>query len=155
MSGTAAAACSNQDGAAAIHPPSEASRILAVPPALTLLRLHKPASIHTHSPHPCPAVNNVGTNIRKPCVDITPDDLDWVLTTNLRSAFHLSQLAHPLLKAAGGGASVVFNSSVAGGPLGMFSGTPYAMVRPLPPGHQAPCRRLAARPSARLRVQPE
>ncbi|KIZ05269.1 hypothetical protein MNEG_2690 [Monoraphidium neglectum] len=74
-------------------------------------------------------INNVGTNIRKPCVDITPDDLDWVLTTNLRSAFHLSQLAHPLLKAAGGGASVVFNSSVAGGPLGMFSGTPYAMTK--------------------------
>lgn len=74
-----------------------------------------------------PSVNNVGTNIRKPTVAFTPEELDFVLSTNLRSAYHLCQLAHPLLKAAGG-ASVMFNSSVAGGPLSMFSGTPYAMV---------------------------
>jgi len=79
----------------------------------------------------------VGTNIRKPTVAFTPEELDFVLSTNLRSAYHLCQLCHPLLQAAGGssggggggGASVVFNSSVAGGPLSMFSGTPYAMVR--------------------------
>lgn len=84
----------------------------------------------------------MGTNIRKPTVAFTPEELDTILSTNLRSAYHLCQLAHPLLKAAaaaggGGGpgrpgASVVFNSSVAGGPVSMFSGTPYAMVRRLP-----------------------
>ncbi|KAI8474096.1 MAG: hypothetical protein J3K34DRAFT_453520 [Monoraphidium minutum] len=79
-------------------------------------------------------INNVGTNIRKATVDFTPEELDLVLSTNLRSAYHLCQLAHPLLKAArggggGGGGAVVFNSSVAGGPLSMFSGTPYAMTK--------------------------
>lgn len=91
-------------------------------------------------------VNNVGTNIRRPTVEFTPEELDLILATNLKSAYHLCQLAHPLLKAgaaaaaaaaaeaggAGGArarrASVVFNSSVAGGPVAMFSGTPYAMV---------------------------
>jgi hypothetical protein len=77
---------------------------------------------------PTQTVNNVGTNIRKPTVAFTPEELDFVLSTNLRSAYHLCQLCHPLLKASGD-ASVLFNSSVAGGPLSMFSGTPYAMVR--------------------------
>lgn len=40
------------------------------------------------------------------------------MSTNLTSAFRVSQMAHPLLKAAGG-ACVMFNSSVAGGPLAM------------------------------------
>ena len=35
------------------------------------------------------------------------------MTTNFESAYHLSQLAHPLLKASGAG-SIVFISSVAG-----------------------------------------
>jgi len=35
------------------------------------------------------------------------------MATNLESAFHLSQIAHPLLKASGSG-SIVFMSSVAG-----------------------------------------
>ncbi len=42
-----------------------------------------------------------------------------MMSTNLTSAYRLTQLAHPLLKAVGGGASVLFNSSVAGGPLSM------------------------------------
>lgn len=74
-------------------------------------------------------VNNVGSNIRKPTVSFSPDELDFLLSTNLRSAFVLCQLAHPLLRAAGVGASVVFNSSVAGGPLAMFSGTVYGMTK--------------------------
>ncbi|GBF92804.1 tropinone reductase [Raphidocelis subcapitata] len=73
-------------------------------------------------------VNNVGTNIRKPTVAFTGEELDAILSTNLRSAFVLCQLCHPLLRAAGD-AAVVFNSSVAGGPLAMFSGTPYAMTK--------------------------
>jgi tropinone reductase I len=35
-----------------------------------------------------------------------------MMATNLESAFHLTQLAYPLLKASGGG-SVIFNSSLA------------------------------------------
>jgi hypothetical protein len=102
------------------------------------------------------AVNNVGTNIRKPTVAFTPEELDLILSTNLRSAYHLCQLCHPLLKAAGGGASVVFNSSVAGGPVAMFSGTPYAMVGAQAVGWSAvgEAAKRAERPRPRWRVAP-
>lgn len=58
-------------------------------------------------------VNNVGTNIRKPIVDITAEEFSTLVTTNFESVFHLCQLAYPLLKASGSG-SVVFTSSVSG-----------------------------------------
>lgn len=44
-------------------------------------------------------VNNVGTNIRKPTVEYTEEEWDRLLSTNLQSTFHLSQLAHPLYAA--------------------------------------------------------
>ncbi|KAK7290139.1 hypothetical protein RIF29_04350 [Crotalaria pallida] len=58
-------------------------------------------------------VNNVGNNFRKPTVEYTAEDYSELMTVNLDSAFHLCQLAHPLLKASGNG-SIVFISSVAG-----------------------------------------
>ncbi|KAG7568472.1 NAD(P)-binding domain superfamily [Arabidopsis thaliana x Arabidopsis arenosa] len=58
-------------------------------------------------------VNNVGTSIFKPTTEYTAEDFSFVMTTNLESAFHLSQLAHPLLKASGSG-SIVLISSTAG-----------------------------------------
>ncbi|XP_071916620.1 tropinone reductase homolog At5g06060-like isoform X1 [Coffea arabica] len=58
-------------------------------------------------------VNNVGTNIRKPIVDITAVEFSALVTTNFESVFHWCQLAYPLLKASGSG-SVVFTSSVSG-----------------------------------------
>lgn len=73
-------------------------------------------------------VNNVGTNVRKPTAEYTEEDYRKVMSTNLDSAFAMCQLAHPLLKASGN-ASIVFNSSVAGGPLSMRSGTIYAMTK--------------------------
>ncbi|PON37351.1 Short-chain dehydrogenase/reductase [Parasponia andersonii] len=69
-------------------------------------------------------VNNVGTNIRKPTVEYTSEEYSLVLATNLESTYHLSQLAHPLLKASGVG-NIVFISSVAG-LLSIGSGTLYA-----------------------------
>jgi Tropinone reductase 1 len=59
------------------------------------------------------AVNNVGTNIRKPSTEFSASDYSTIFTTNLESAFSLSQLFHPLLKAAGSSV-LLFNSSVAG-----------------------------------------
>ncbi|WZZ92109.1 hypothetical protein YC2023_120688 [Brassica napus] len=59
------------------------------------------------------AVNNVGTSVRKPTVEYTSEDYAKIMSTNLESAFHISQIAHPLLKASGVG-SIVFISSVAG-----------------------------------------
>ena len=58
-------------------------------------------------------VNNVGSNIRKPTIDYTPADYDYVLNTNLRSAYELTQAVYPMLKATGQ-SSIVFVSSVSG-----------------------------------------
>ncbi|XWS71647.1 hypothetical protein CRYUN_Cryun03dG0156200 [Craigia yunnanensis] len=58
-------------------------------------------------------INNVGTNIWKPTMDFTTEELSTLMTTNFESAFHFCQLAYPLLKASGAG-SIVFVSSVAG-----------------------------------------
>jgi len=55
----------------------------------------------------------VGTSIFKPTTEYTAEDFSFVMATNLESAFHLSQLAHPLLKASGSG-SIVLISSAAG-----------------------------------------
>ncbi|XVE59312.1 hypothetical protein DITRI_Ditri05aG0035900 [Diplodiscus trichospermus] len=58
-------------------------------------------------------INNVGTNIRKPMVEFTAEEVSTLLATNFESVFNLCQLAYPLLKASGIG-SVVFTSSVSG-----------------------------------------
>ncbi|KAK9071052.1 hypothetical protein SSX86_009620 [Deinandra increscens subsp. villosa] len=58
-------------------------------------------------------VNNVGTPIIKPTTECTAEDYSMLMATNLESSFHMSQLAHPLLKTSGAG-NVVFISSVAG-----------------------------------------
>ncbi|KAB1225872.1 hypothetical protein CJ030_MR1G004084 [Morella rubra] len=68
-------------------------------------------------------INNVGTNVKKPTVGTTAEDFSFVMATNLESAYHLCQLAHPLLKASGAG-SVVFISSV-GGVLSISAGSVY------------------------------
>nr|AFK38962.1 unknown [Medicago truncatula] len=57
-------------------------------------------------------VSNAGTNVRKPTIEYTAEDYSKVMTTNLDSAYHLCQLAYPLLKESGNG-SIVFISSVA------------------------------------------
>ncbi|KAK7312450.1 hypothetical protein VNO77_36321 [Canavalia gladiata] len=58
-------------------------------------------------------VNNVGTNILKGTLDYTEEDFSFLVNVNLGSAFHISQLAHPLLKASES-ASIIFISSIAG-----------------------------------------
>ncbi|RZS17723.1 hypothetical protein BHM03_00049910 [Ensete ventricosum] len=58
-------------------------------------------------------VSNAGTGIMKPALGVTPEEYKFITTTNFESAFHLCQLAHPLLKASGRG-TIVFNSSIAG-----------------------------------------
>ncbi|XP_052299318.1 tropinone reductase homolog isoform X8 [Citrus sinensis] len=58
-------------------------------------------------------VNNAGTSIPKEATEFTMEDFSTIMTTNFESAYHLSQLAHPLLKASGNG-NIIFISSVAG-----------------------------------------
>ena len=56
-------------------------------------------------------VNNAAMQINKPLVEITVEEWDAVMASNLRSVFLSVKLAHPLLKARGG-AGVVNISSV-------------------------------------------
>lgn len=56
-------------------------------------------------------INNVGTNIRKPMVELTTEEYSTMMSTNFESVFHICQLAHPFLKASRAGC-VVFTSSV-------------------------------------------
>jgi Tropinone reductase 1 len=59
-------------------------------------------------------VNNAGMLLFKPAAEYTAEEYARLMATNLESCFHLSQLAHPLLRnAGGGGASVVHISSIA------------------------------------------
>ncbi|XP_074268008.1 tropinone reductase homolog At5g06060-like isoform X6 [Silene latifolia] len=58
-------------------------------------------------------VNNTGINIRRKTEEFTPNEYATVMATNLESAYHLCQLAHPLLKASACG-SIIMMSSVCG-----------------------------------------
>jgi len=84
-------------------------------------------------------INNVGTNIRKPSIEYTADDIDFVWRTNFESMFALTCLLHPLLKRDDSNsrgtsttttttASVVNIGSVAGVTC-MKSGTIYAATK--------------------------
>ncbi|XP_021757269.1 tropinone reductase homolog At5g06060-like [Chenopodium quinoa] len=72
-------------------------------------------------------VNNVGTNKRQATTEVSAEDYATLMTTNLESAYHLCQLAHPLLKDSGAG-SIVFISSVAG-VTSIGTGTVYAATK--------------------------
>lgn len=76
-------------------------------------------------------VNNVGTNIRKPSIEYTPEEVQHILDTNYLSMFHLTTALHDLLKrktASSFSSSVVNVGSVAGVTC-MKSGTPYASTK--------------------------
>jgi Tropinone reductase 1 len=72
-------------------------------------------------------VNNVGTNIRKPSLAFTDDEYRTVIDTNLTSAWELTRLLQPSLKASGR-AAVVNIGSVAG-MRAVGSGAVYAMSK--------------------------
>ncbi len=55
-------------------------------------------------------VNNAAMQIAKPLVETTVEEWDAVMAANLRSVFLGVKLAHPLLKARGGGAVVNVSS---------------------------------------------
>jgi NAD(P)-dependent dehydrogenase (short-subunit alcohol dehydrogenase family) len=58
-------------------------------------------------------INNAGMNIRTPALDVTEEEWDTIMQTNLKSAFFLSQQAAELMRTGGGG-SIVNIASVAG-----------------------------------------
>ena len=55
-------------------------------------------------------VNNAAVQIAKPILETSVEEWDEVISTNLRSAFIIAKLAHPLLKAAGNSAIVNVSS---------------------------------------------
>jgi NAD(P)-dependent dehydrogenase (short-subunit alcohol dehydrogenase family) len=55
-------------------------------------------------------VNNAAIQIAKPLLETSTEEWDAVMASNLRSVFLSFKLAHPLLKAAGGGAIVNVSS---------------------------------------------
>jgi len=55
-------------------------------------------------------VSNAAVQVAKPLVDTSVEEWDMVIANNLRPAFLLSKLAHPLLKNAGAGAIVNVSS---------------------------------------------
>ncbi|KAK8543435.1 hypothetical protein V6N13_136053 [Hibiscus sabdariffa] len=57
------------------------------------------------------STNNVGNNIGKAVSDYTAEDVSVLTSTNFESAYSMSVLAHPFLKASAAG-SIVFISSV-------------------------------------------
>ncbi|ESQ36156.1 hypothetical protein EUTSA_v10009420mg [Eutrema salsugineum] len=74
-------------------------------------------------------INNVGKFILKPTLESTAEDFSTLMATNLESAYHISQLAHPLLKASRNG-NIVFISSVSGivsGSTSIYGATKGAM----------------------------
>lgn len=58
-------------------------------------------------------VNNAGTNIRKPALEYTAEEVERIHATNVTSGFDLTKLLHPRLSRSKK-ASVVFIGSVAG-----------------------------------------
>jgi NAD(P)-dependent dehydrogenase (short-subunit alcohol dehydrogenase family) len=55
-------------------------------------------------------VNNAAVQVAKPLIETSIEEWDGVMASNLRSVFLFVKLAHPLLKAAGGGAIVNVSS---------------------------------------------
>ncbi len=70
-------------------------------------------------------VNNVGTNVRKAAVEYSSEEFDFIMRTNMVSAFDVCRRAHPFLAAGG---AVVNVLSVAG-LTHLPTGAPYAMSK--------------------------
>lgn len=82
-------------------------------------------------------VNNAGINIRKMPQELSSEEYDEILDTNLRGAFLCSRAVYPIMKAAGGGKIINIGSmtSLFGGPklmaYGASKGGIVAMTRAL------------------------
>ncbi|MDA3844443.1 MAG: SDR family oxidoreductase [Candidatus Kapabacteria bacterium] len=69
-------------------------------------------------------INNAGTNVRKKTMEYTVEEFDFLINTNLKSAFELSRLFYPMLKESDN-ASIVNISSTSGSSI-IKTGAPYA-----------------------------
>ena len=72
-------------------------------------------------------VNNAATNVRRPTVDLTADEIDRVLGLNLRATLELCRGAHPMLLE--GDAPAIVNISSASGAAYTATGVAYAIAK--------------------------
>jgi Tropinone reductase 1 len=72
-------------------------------------------------------VNNAGSNITRPTLEYTPDEVQELVATNVLSAFEMSRLSHPHL-AEHGNAAIVNVASVSG-LVHVRTGSPYGMTK--------------------------
>lgn len=72
-------------------------------------------------------VNNAGTNIRRPTVEYTAEEVAHLFAVNFTSAYELTRALYPLLR-CGKGAAVINIASVAG-MLDVGSGSPYGATK--------------------------
>ncbi|KEO83044.1 SDR family NAD(P)-dependent oxidoreductase [Tumebacillus flagellatus] len=68
-------------------------------------------------------VNNAGMNIRSKALDVTEDEWETIMQTNLKSAFLLSQAAAKEMKESGGGR--IINIASVGGAVALRTGVVY------------------------------
>ena len=66
--------------------------------------------VHAYTGHLDALVNNAAVQVARPLLETSVADWDAVMASNLRSVFLGVKLAHPLFKAAGGGAIVNVSS---------------------------------------------
>jgi len=77
-------------------------------------------------------VNNVGTNVRKPAIEYTAEEFDFVMRTNMVSAFEICRAAHPLLArrdALPGELATIVNVLSVAGLAHLPTGAPYGMSK--------------------------
>lgn len=72
-------------------------------------------------------INNVGSNIRKDTLEVSADDVRALFDTNVLSAFHLCQLAHPHLSRHA--ESAIVNIGSVSGLTHVRTGAPYGMSK--------------------------
>jgi NAD(P)-dependent dehydrogenase (short-subunit alcohol dehydrogenase family) len=74
-------------------------------------------------------VNNAGSNIPEPFVDVTDEHLDRLLNLNVRAAFIAAQAAAKKMLAAAGRGGVIINMSSQMGHVGAVNRTVYCMTK--------------------------
>ncbi|MBN9653029.1 glucose 1-dehydrogenase [Halobacillus sp. GSS1] len=72
-------------------------------------------------------VNNAGMNIRSEAESVTEEEWDQIISTNMRSAFFLSQYAGQVMKSSKEGK--IINISSVGGHTALRTGVVYAMTK--------------------------
>ena len=73
-------------------------------------------------------VNNAGRVARKPAIDLPLDEWQTVIAVNLTATFLCSRIAHPYMKARGGG-SIVNVASIMGLSGGLFPNASYQAAK--------------------------